>query len=138
MENKMNLTNDSLMKRSFQNMQGTSTYIDNRLTLPPTKQECGQITRDDKDLHLKLGYETLAEDPFHMTTDRANTFHNYPVQNEEDVFCSMNHQAFNNMTRRKVAFTPADREQNVEKIIPDEKFAGENFKLNRCEIFPKK
>lgn len=62
------------------------------------------------DLHTAVcaGYGCARPQSFLVTPDRENTFHNYAVaQNKErTLFCSENHQFFNNMTRRKIAVTP--------------------------------
>jgi hypothetical protein len=86
-----------------------------------------------------IGYECL-EGSFLYDPDKTNTYHNYPVLQEEkhndlDVFCTENHQVFYNLTRRSDAVQMPERPINP-AILDAEKIPELQF--NECKItYPK-
>jgi len=96
----------------------------------------------DRNSHVDndcIGYECL-QGSFLYDPDLNNTYHNYPVLQEEkyndlDVFCTENHQVFYNWTRRSDARQMPERPINP-AILDTEKIPELEF--HECKItYPK-
>lgn len=105
----LNVESESWFNRSFdcEVRQNDQIYKD---PLVPSKETCVAKPASTHTNHRVAdcgGYECIHPKSFLVTPDRLNTFHNYAVaQNKErTLFCSENHQFFNNMTRRKIPVT---------------------------------
>lgn len=81
------------------------------------------------------GYENLNDNTFHLQPEKKNTYHNYPVLQENGSFCSMNHQIFRNHTKRNMGFINDEipgQAVDIDAIIP-----GDNpmfVKMNVCYL----
>lgn len=81
------------------------------------------------------GYENLNANTFHLQPEKKNTYHNYPVLQENGSFCSMNHQIFMNHTKRNMGFINDERpgqEVDIDAIIPGDKPMF--VKMNVCYL----
>jgi len=109
-------------------MQQTScVQTDNRFESIATLSDC--FTRPMKhpmnqgSLDQLAGYDNLQDNTFYLDPDENNTYHNYPVLQENGSYCSMNHQIFMNNTKRNTSsFVQPERPvSNVDDLIPDSK-----------------
>lgn len=88
---------------------------------------------------MKAGADAFEGNSFYLQPDVSkNTFHNYPVIQENGDVCTMNHQIFNNMTRRKVEQASHDDNggDDLKNIIKDAK--PKLMKMNSCKILSPK
>ena len=87
-----------------------------------------KVKKDDEQKFQKndcIGYECL-KGSFLYDPDEHNTYHNYPVLQEEkhngfDVFCTENHQVFHNLTRRSDVRPMPERHIEDSTILDSEK-----------------
>jgi hypothetical protein len=91
---------------------------------------------DLEDYSKCIGFECL-EGSFLFDPDTFNTSHNYAVLQEnthfgQDVFCTNNHQVFNNSTRRHFHTTPD--ETNSKYLVPDVPRLPE-LEYNICKLY---
>lgn len=78
------------------------------------------------------GYENLNASTFYLQPEHKNTYHNYPVLQENGEYCSMNHQIFMNHTKRKLPVNQIsdENETGMKELIPDAKPMF--LKMKRC------
>ena len=85
------------------------------------------------------GYDCMRPETFLVQPDKFNTSHNYNVLQEEqihgkDVYCTNNHQYFQNFTRRHHGVI--NNSQSHGGLPPDVDKIPE-LKYNICDIYPK-
>lgn len=88
---------------------------------------------------MKAGAEAFEGNTFYLQPDPSkNTFHNYPVVQDNGDVCTMNHQIFNNMTRRKVEESVQFSEGRVDlsDIVKDS--TPKHIKMNSCKVLSPK
>lgn len=137
MEKKVSLQNDSLFQRTFQNVEKSSSFLDR--TKFSSREGCRATAErnfESDSLQLKSGYEAIEGNSFYMQPQLKNTFHNYPVKQDDGMYCSENHQVFNNMTRRKVQFKPELDNTDLSNIIVEDK--PRDLKFSPCKILNQK
>jgi len=132
MEKKIQIANDSLLDRMFEDVQRTNIYVDRAKF--SKERGCAETvrTRDKPDIELDAGYESLRSNTFYLQPDIQNSFHNYPVRQEDGRYCSQNHQVFNNFTRRKIAIKPEVKEEDLSDIIREDEPMMTKF--SSCKI----
>jgi hypothetical protein len=86
-----------------------------------------------------VGYDCKNHDTFLVLPDDFNTSHNYSVLQEKqingkDVYCTNNHQYFNNFTRRYVGVTNNSTGNNG-GLPPDSEKIPE-LQFNKCVLYP--
>jgi hypothetical protein len=86
-----------------------------------------------------VGYDCKNHDSFLVQPDDFNTSHNYSVLQEKqingkDVYCTNNHQYFNNFTRRYVGVTNNSTGNNG-GLPPDSEKIPE-LQFNKCDLYP--
>ena len=122
--------------RAFQTYYSGERATDNRMASKIDR--CNPGPDKPSQFQQLAGYENLNANTFYLEPEKKNTYHNYPVLNDDGEFCSMNHQIFRNNTRRNVGI--AQEESNSDKeyiksIVPDDKPVY--LKYNECRLLKK-
>lgn len=137
MERKVKVQNESMFQRAFENVDKSGIYQDRfKFT---AKEGCNHTAkRDDKakGVELRSGYDAMRDNSFYLQPELKSTFHNYPVRKDDGMYCSENHQIFNNMTRRKIQYKPEESNSDLSDIIKDDK--SYHLKISPCKILKKK
>ena len=112
-DNRKNIINNIVPYPRRTEFRSYPTNSDNNFcVIKPTQKN---LTYSDS-----IGYECLYEkNTLLLNPERKNTFHNYPVYDENDNYCTKNHQIYNNWTRRGTQMsndTPKQSDFNYEKI----------------------
>jgi hypothetical protein len=96
--------NSDYFKRLLVNFDTPTMSPDARL---PNDNSCDKHTSKtmDKSFTQLAGYDAMEGNTFYLEPEKKNTFHNYPVLQDDGLYCSMNHQIFRNNTRRKLSHT---------------------------------
>ena len=109
------------LKSQFESFEMKNLNVDNRLESQSTS--CIRVKRDSSDLHQLAGYENLNDSVFFLQPEKKNTYHNYPVLQENGEFCTQNHQIFRNNTKRNIQIKQnklfEHGVKNINEIIPD-------------------
>lgn len=134
MEKKFKVQNESLFQRTFQNVDKSGLYQDRSNFT--SKESCAKRNDEVKGVELKSGYDAMKDNSFYLQPQLKNTFHNYPVKQDDGMYCSENHQLFNNMTRRKVQLKPEESNEDLTNIITED--VPKNLKISPCKILKKK
>lgn len=123
------LTN-TMFSKQFEDFDCRELNTNDRLFMDNGR--CGQRPRNHSVFDQLAGYENLNTNTFHLEPEKKNTYHNYPVLQENGEFCSMNHQIFMNHTKRKlpVQIERMDVDTSVDHLIPDAKPMF--LRWNRC------
>lgn len=108
----------NMFSKQFEMYNDGVLQSDNRIE--QTTSECSSRVRpvNHSSFTQLAGYENLNTNTFHLEPDKKNTYHNYPVLQDNGSFCSMNHQIFMNNTKRNVGFVNDEQQTNVDHIIP--------------------
>lgn len=120
-------------RRTFYLSQNYNISNDRHLK---TLHSCGlrDMSNKSERFDQKSGFDALKYDGFHVPVERKNTFHNYPVATDSDEFCSMNHQIFNNHTRRNNielgGATETEQSTDIDAIIPNTE--PQYLKFTKC------
>jgi hypothetical protein len=107
--------------------------VDNRLIF--NENRCfnkSNISNKNNPLSQLAGYENLCVNKFLLNPEEKNTYQNYPVLQNNNSFCSMNHQIFRNHTRRNMSFQNDVINRNIDFLIPDAK--PMYLKMNECSL----
>ena len=141
MERKVKFQNESMFQRMFENVDKSGSFLDRNEFSSEHSTSCGAAIRARKNIkefanELKSGYEAMEDNSFYMQPEMKNTFHNYPVRQDDGMYCSENHQVFNNMTRRKVQYIPEEINADVSNIIKENE--PKLLKLSPCKILTRK
>jgi hypothetical protein len=136
MEKKVKVQNDSLFQRTFENVDKSGLYQDRSKFNEKESCDRGKRNEEAKGVELRSGYDALRDNSFYLQPQLKNTFHNYPVRQEDGMYCSENHQLFNNMTRRKVQFKPEESNTDLSNIIKED--VPKDLKISPCKILNKK
>ena len=121
--------------RAFQSYDSTERMIDNRMSSEVDR--CSAYGRKSLSNFQQLaGYENLNANTFYLDPEKKNTYHNYPVLNDDGEYCSMNHQVFRNNTRRNVGIVQQETDEKdkkyIQEIVKDDK--PKYLKYNECRI----
>lgn len=140
MVNHQKITKDELDKKitetyfqsQFESFDNNTLNIDNRLKSESTS--CIRVKRDDSDLNQLSGYENLNDNIFYLQPEKKNTYHNYPVLQDNGEFCTQNHQIFRNNTKRNIQIKQGNlfkhNVNNIDEIIPDTE--PQYLKFSKC------
>lgn len=140
MVNHQKITKDELDKKitetyfqsQFESFDNNTLNIDNRLKSESTS--CIRVKRDDSDLNQLSGYENLNDNIFYLQPEKKNTYHNYPVLQDNGEFCTQNHQIFRNNTKRNIQIKQENlfkhNVNNIAEIIPDTE--PQYLKFSKC------
>lgn len=140
MVNHQKITKDELDKKitetyfqsQFESFDNNTLNIDNRLKSESTS--CIRVKRDDSDLNQLSGYENLNDNIFYLQPEKKNTYHNYPVLQDNGEFCTQNHQIFRNNTKRNIQIKQENlfkhNVNNIDEIIPDTE--PQYLKFSKC------
>ena len=146
-----NTYNESLLKHNLECYENTNCHKDvqtetsMRMTGYNSKLTCKDILTKKEQSVLSSeqcsGYDCLSQNTFLVRPDDFNTSHNYSVLQEnqihgKDVYCTNNHQYFNNFTRRYVGLNNNNTGNNG-GLPPDAEKIPE-LTFNRCDLYPKK
>ncbi len=121
--------------RAFQSYESTERMIDNRM--PSEVDRCSSRVRKSLSKFQQLaGYENLNANTFYLDPEKKNTYHNYPVLNDDGEYCSKNHQIFRNNTRRNVGIAQQETDEKdkkyIQEIVKDNKPIY--LKYNECRV----
>jgi hypothetical protein len=110
--------------------------MDNRMAMMDNTCVSRVIPVKRSSFEQLCGYENLNDNTFHLQPEKKNTYHNYPVLQENGSFCTMNHQIFMNNTKRNMGFLNdeqgLDKQVDINAIIPgDEPMFN---KMNVCNL----
>ena len=128
------LMNDMFIKQ-FERPGGGALQLDNRMDT--LDRDCSSRVRpvNHSGFTQLTGYENLNANTFHLQPEKKNTYHNYPVLQDNGNFCSMNHQIFMNNTKRNMGFINDEQQTNVDDIIPGD--TPMFHKMNICNVTKK-
>jgi hypothetical protein len=125
---------NGIFEQQFEGCGKDEKQMDNRLAM--IDNTCVSRTRPVNHSAFKQlsGYENLHDNTFHLQPEKKNTYHNYPVLQDNGSFCSMNHQLFMNHTKRNMGFINDQYSygNQIDSIIPGDKPMF--IKMNVCYL----
>lgn len=143
-----NTYNESVFKRNLDCFENPNCNKDVRIETSMrmsgynSKLTCKDIQTNNKEPSTDqcAGYDCLSKNTFLVRPDKFNTSHNYSVLQEnqihgKDVYCTNNHQYFNNFTRRYIGLNNINTGSNG-GLPPDAEKIPE-LKFNVCDLYPK-
>ena len=107
-----------MFDKQFEQLHTETLQLDNQLESIDTKCYSRKNIIDHSSFTQLAGYENLNTNTFYLQPEKKNTYHNYPVLQDNGQFCSMNHQIFRNNTKRNNIFIEHVPHKNIDHIIP--------------------